>query len=110
MIGKRKKKLNNIINSSKYSDEFIISRGEYYSALIYSKYLNYKFIDAKNYIIFNKNGKIDEKNTKNRLKLLNFSKGVVIGGFTVRIKIWIKIVMFGLCRGLILRCFSGYQN
>ncbi len=78
---KEKNILNTIIKNSQYSDEFIISRGEYYSALIYSKYLNYQFIDAKNYIIFNKNGKIDEKLTKNSLKKLIFTNGVVIGGF-----------------------------
>ncbi len=86
--------LNVNINWNKYKNElfkkieqnainkaYLLSRGEYFSALIYAKYLNYKFIDAKNYIKFNKNGKINKKITKKLLKKLNFNYNYVIGGF-----------------------------
>ena len=78
---KYKKILTRDIENSNYTKEYIVSRGEYYSALLYSKYLNANFLDAKNYIIFNKNGKIDEKLTKKLLNTLNFNKKYVIGGF-----------------------------
>lgn len=61
--------------------EYIVSRGEYYSALIYSKYLNAEFLDAGDYIKFKKDGKINEKTTKKCLKRLNFNKKYVIGGY-----------------------------
>ena len=87
-------KLNVKINWKKYKTElikhlsekdidknFIVSRGEYYSALIYAKYLNANFLDAKNYIKFNKNKKINKKLTKKALINVNFKKTCVIGGY-----------------------------
>lgn len=78
---KQKLELINSIKTKKYTKEYLVSRGEYYSALLYSKYLKINFLDAKNYIKFNKNGKINEKLTKKMLKKLNFNKKYVIGGF-----------------------------
>ena len=72
--------IKNII-SKNYTKEYLASRGEYYSAILYSKYLGYDFVDAKDYIKINKNGKIDVKNTKKCLKKLIFSNGVVVGGY-----------------------------
>ena len=47
---------NNISNW--INKNYIVSRGEYYSALVYSKYLNAEFLDAQKYIILKKDGKI----------------------------------------------------
>lgn len=69
------------IRQGNFTKEFIVSRGEYYSAILYAKYLGANFIDAKNYIIFNKNGKIDPKTTKIKLNQLNLSQKYVIGGY-----------------------------
>lgn len=74
-------KLREYIEIGCITKEFIVSRGEYYSALLYAKYLKAKFIDAKDYIIFKKNKEIDYKNTKKRLKCLKKHKKCVIGGF-----------------------------
>lgn len=61
--------------------EYIVSRGEWLCAKLYAKFLNLEFLDAKDYIIFNNNGKINQNATKSRLKQLNFNKKYVLGGF-----------------------------
>ncbi len=71
----------NKIKNGNISKAYIVSRGEYFSAILFAKYLNIEFLDASKYIIFNKNGKIDKKNTKNRLKKLNLNRKCVIGGY-----------------------------
>ena len=71
----------NIIKSGNFTKEFLVSRGEYYSAILYSKYLGLKFLDAKDYIIFNKNGTLNEKLTKFNLSKLNLNKRYIMGGF-----------------------------
>lgn len=69
------------LKSQTASKEYIVSRGEYFSALIYAKYLNCEFLDASEYIIFGKNDEVNFFQTKRRLKKLNLSKVYVIGGF-----------------------------
>ena len=78
---KYKSNLIKIISEKKYTKDFIVSRGEYYSAILYSKFLNATFLDAKNYIKFNKQGKLNLYSTKKLLKRLNTSKKYVIGGY-----------------------------
>lgn len=68
-------------NSNKMTKEYLVSRGEYLCALIFSKFLGFEFLDASNYIIFNKNGELNFKETKKRLKSLDLSKQYCIGGF-----------------------------
>ena len=65
--------LNNISNKN-VSKAFVVSRGEYYSALMYSKFLHYSFLDAKDYIIFNSNGKICLQKTQKKLNTLDKNK------------------------------------
>lgn len=60
---------------------YVVSRGEYYSALLYSKYLGGQFLDATDYIYFNKNGKLNINRTIKMLKTLDKEKLYVIGGF-----------------------------
>ena len=74
-------KLINEIKNGNISKAYVVSRGEYFSAILFAKYLNIEFLDASEYIIFNKNGKINKKNTKNRLKRLNLNKKYIIGGY-----------------------------
>ncbi len=78
---KYQNELNSEIKHKNCTKEYIVSRGEYYSAILYSKYLGANFLDAKDYIIFNKNGKIDQKTTKIKLNQLNLNKKYVIGGY-----------------------------
>ena len=61
--------------------EYLVSRGEYLSAKLFSKYLKCQFLDAKDYIIFKNDGTLNFGKTKCRLSKLNKSKKYVIGGF-----------------------------
>ncbi|MBE7074650.1 MAG: hypothetical protein E7376_01550 [Clostridiales bacterium] len=61
--------------------DFLVSRGEYLSAKLYAKFLGFTFLDAKDYIIFNKEGKINYKQTQTRFKKLPNQKKFVIGGY-----------------------------
>lgn len=47
--------------------DFILSRGEYLSALIMAEYLAFDFLDAKDLIYFNKENNIDFKKTYNKI-------------------------------------------
>jgi len=57
-------KIYKIYNKNK-SRSYLVSRGEYLSAKILSKYLSIKFIDSKDLIRFSKSGKILSKTYKN---------------------------------------------
>ncbi|MBE7082881.1 MAG: hypothetical protein E7378_04350 [Clostridiales bacterium] len=61
--------------------EYIVSRGEYLSAILYSKFLCFDFLDAKDYIIFNKNNSINYKATCGQLAKLPANNRYVIGGY-----------------------------
>ncbi len=61
--------------------DFFVSRGEYLTSLIMSKYLDIKFVPAEN-AIFLKNGKINwQKTEQNLKKLILKHKRIVIPGF-----------------------------
>lgn len=64
------------------SEDYLVSRGEYLAAICLSKYLGFKFIDAKDFIVFKYDGKIDiEKCKSNFLKLFNKGDAIVVPGF-----------------------------
>ncbi|MDD2647978.1 MAG: aspartate kinase [Eubacteriales bacterium] len=60
---------------------YAASRGEYLNGLLLADYLQYQFIDAKDYIIFNDNGNFDADATQTALseKLAGVSRAVVPG-------------------------------
>lgn len=67
---------------NKCDEDYIVSRGEYLSALLLSDYLGCKFVDAKDVIFFNYDGTVNTEKTK--LKLKETSEGcdkVIIPGF-----------------------------
>lgn len=78
---KEKEKLINLIELKQVSKAYLVSRGEYYSALLYSKFLNGVFLDAKDYIKFNCHGEVNFKKTEVCLKKLGGKRTYVIGGF-----------------------------
>ena len=80
-FSKEKNKIIEKIENNTITKEFLVSRGEYFSALLYAKFLNAIFLDAKDYIIFNKNGKLNFKATKQKLCKLNKKQKYVMGGF-----------------------------
>lgn len=63
------------------SAEFCASRGEYLSAVITAEVLGYKFIDAKDVMIFDANGDFDSESTNEKVKsvLENVERAVVPG-------------------------------
>ena len=63
------------------SKEFILSRGEYFTALICAQFLNAKFLDSKDLIVTSLNGRIDLLSTKQNLTKINQSDRYVIPGF-----------------------------
>lgn len=71
---------NNLNN--KCDEDYIVSRGEYLTAMLLAEYLNCDFIDAKDVINFNYDGSVNEVMTHEKLtQVLNNSKKAVIPGF-----------------------------
>lgn len=62
--------------------DYAASRGEYLTALVMSKVLNFEFVDAAEIIKFNEQGIFDREYTNDLIaKRLSISKGAVIPGF-----------------------------
>lgn len=62
--------------------EFTASRGEYLSAIVTADYLGYEFIDAKDMVRFDSEGKLNEDYTDDKVKTkLKNVKTAVIPGF-----------------------------
>lgn len=63
------------------SSDYAASRGEYLNGLILAHYLGFKFVDAKDVIIFNADGSLDTDATHSALnrKLSKFSNAVIPG-------------------------------
>lgn len=64
------------------NEEELVSRGEYFSAKLMSAYLNYTFVDSKDIIFFDYEGKVDEKKTLSAIKEahLKYQK-IIVPGF-----------------------------
>ncbi|MDE6407704.1 MAG: aspartate kinase [Anaeroplasmataceae bacterium] len=72
-----KKELNKTI-----SEDYLVSRGEYLTAKLMSSYLGYQFVDAKDLICFNYDGKIDYNLTEKKVRLAFSEYGIlVVPGF-----------------------------
>ncbi len=64
------------------SKDFVITCGEYFTAMIMAEYLGYKFVDSVNLIIFEENGTVDNEETDERiLKAYEKHGNMVIPGF-----------------------------
>ncbi|NCB72590.1 MAG: homoserine O-succinyltransferase, partial [Clostridia bacterium] len=62
--------------------DFMISRGEYLSAVIMADYLGYDFIDSADLIFFDEDGKLDEEKTYSEIRRkISPEDKVVIPGF-----------------------------
>ncbi|MGN1342959.1 MAG: aspartate kinase [Traorella sp.] len=67
---------------SKDDLDYIVSRGEYLCAKMMSEYLGYDFIDAKDFILFDYNGKINFEKTKEEfMKNYLINQNIVVPGF-----------------------------
>ena len=68
--------------SKNIDEEMLVSRGEYFAAMLMADYLGYHFADSKDYILFNYDGTINEAKTKDAIKnLVSVHKKVVFPGF-----------------------------
>ena len=64
------------------SVDYIVSRGEYLNAKLMAEYLGYTFIDSKDWLCFNYDGKVDfERSYAALSKLFVHAKRVVLPGF-----------------------------
>lgn len=73
--------LKNEIESHKNYD-FVISRGEYILAKIIARYLNYNFLDAKDFLCFNEEREVDLPASKEKFdELIKPNENYVIPGF-----------------------------
>ncbi len=68
------------IKSGITQDE-LVSRGEYLSAILLADYLGYKFVDATDWLTFKFDGTIDTDKSYSRLQNIPYEKGIVIPGF-----------------------------
>ena len=63
------------------SREALVSRGEYFSALLMAEYLGFDFIDATKWLYFRYDGTVDQEKSYPALQKLVSEKGAVIPGF-----------------------------
>ncbi len=70
---------------SSFNEEYLVSRGEYLSALLMAEYIGYDFVDSTKLIFFNYDGSIDEQKTNNAIsqEYQNHNKMVVPGFYGV---------------------------
>ena len=62
--------------------DYLVSRGEYLCAKLLSEYLHARFVDAKDFICFQHNNKIDmDASKKKLLKLIDTKEKIVVPGF-----------------------------
>ena len=68
--------------SSKTSVDEIVSRGEYLNAKLMAEYLGYTFIDSRDWLFFNYDGKVDFERSYETLRILFArAKKIVLPGF-----------------------------
>lgn len=75
--------LNAIENKMKkgITQDELVSRGEYLSAMLLADYLGYKFVDATDWLTFKFDGSIDTDKSYAKLQNIPYEKGIVIPGF-----------------------------
>ena len=76
------KELKARIDAKQVSQEELVSRGEYFSAKLMAAYLGFQFVDAADWIKFNMDGTVNQKESYEKLRnqvLLGY--GAVIPGF-----------------------------
>ncbi|MBR3863780.1 MAG: hypothetical protein IKJ19_01515 [Clostridia bacterium] len=79
---------NEIISFNKFyaefkvkSIEYIVSRGEYYTAKIIAKYLDFCFLPCENFLISDKFNQINLEKSKKYLSFYKFNKPCIIPGY-----------------------------
>lgn len=67
--------------NSGISREELVSRGEYFSAILMADYLGFDFVDASRWLFFHYDGTVDQEKSYAALRGLMSDKGIVIPGF-----------------------------
>lgn len=68
--------------NSKSSLDYIVSRGEYFNAILMAEYLDYKFVDAKEWLVFDYNGEVNyQESEKNFKEIYDVHDRIVTPGF-----------------------------
>ncbi len=63
------------------TQDYLVSRGEYFSAKLMAAFLGYKFVDAADWVRFNMDGSVDEEASYPALQARYRSRGIVTPGF-----------------------------
>ena len=70
------------LKENKLSEEELVSRGEYFCAKLMANYLGYTFIDSKDLIFFDYEGKVLEEKTNQAIEnVLRHYSNIVVPGF-----------------------------
>ncbi len=69
------------LDKKKVSQDELVSRGEYFSAKLMAAYLDFQFVDAADWVKFNLDGTVDQKESYAALRAQISGRGVVIPGF-----------------------------
>ena len=68
--------------SKDISKDYLVSRGEFFTAKILEEYLGYKFVDAKDLISLHYDGTVDYETTESQLKaILKKESKIIVPGF-----------------------------
>lgn len=100
-----------------HSPEYIVSRGEWFTAHLMAEYLGYPFVDAADVIVFHHNGEVDMERTATRVKEVMVHKGsfVMPGFYGATIDGQIKLFVRGggdITGAIVARCANAglYEN
>lgn len=99
------------------SQDYLVSRGEYLTSKLMAEYLGYTFVDAKDLLRYNYDGKLDEILTEKNVKIAfsRFEKIVVPGFYGAYPNNSVKLLSRGgsdVTGALLARCLnvSVYEN
>ncbi len=99
------------------SPEYIVSRGEWFTARILAEYLGFPFLDAADVIVFHHDGTIDMERTKTRLKdaAARMGRFVLPGFYGATVDGTIKLFKRGggdITGAIVARCLDAtvYEN
>lgn len=95
--------------------DYLVSRGEYFSAMIIAEYLGYDFVDAMSVIRLQYDGSVDYKETKNQLSKYSNKKIVIPGFYGATPDYQVRLFSRGgsdLTGSIVARAFSAatYEN
>ena len=104
-------------NIKKHSPEYVVSRGEWFTANLMAEYLGMPFVDAADVVVFHHDGTVDMERTAARLKDVMVRKGsfVLPGFYGATVDGQIKLFQRGggdITGAILARCVDAnlYEN